>query len=199
MRYLKVFLIYIFITAIVCAVLIKYKAAKPITKAVNKNIDTTTAKPNPIRTDTANSLYISTGNVTPQQVVSYAETLIGVPYVYASSDSAVGFDCSGFITFVFNHFHITVPRSSIEFTNVPHEVGVTDAKPADIILFTGTDSTERAVGHMGIVVQNKDGRLLFIHSTSGKANGVTITMLDDYYKSRFVKVIRIFPQNENRI
>jgi len=38
--------------------------------------------------------------------------------------------------------------------------------------------------------------LLFIHSSSGKANGVTITPLNDYYKGRFVKVIRIFPQND---
>jgi len=201
MKYLKVFIIYLFITAIVCALLIKYKTVKPTANSAQTIKDTvgTATKINPVYADTANALYVNTGNTTPRQLVSYAETLIGIPYVYASSDSAVGFDCSGFITFVFNHFHITVPRSSVEFTNMPHQTSVADAKPADLILFTGTDSTEHIVGHMGIVVQNKDGRLLFIHSTSGKANGVTITLLNDYYKSRFVKIIRVFPQNENNI
>jgi cell wall-associated NlpC family hydrolase len=68
-----------------------------------------------------------------------------------------------------------------------------DAGPGDLILFTGTDSTTRVVGHMGIVESNENGRLQFIHSTSVKGKGVVITPFENYYKSRFVKVIRIFP------
>ena len=147
-----------------------------------------------IYADTSNPLFIYTGDTKPQAVVYFAQTLIGVPYVYASSDPTIGFDCSGFITYVFNHFNITVPRSSIEFTNVPYEVPLADAKAGDLILFTGTDSTIRVVGHMGIVVKNENG-LQFIHSTSGKANGVTITPLNDYYRGRFVKIVRVFPGN----
>ena len=135
---------------------------------------------------------IATGNIHPEAIVSFAETLIGTPYKYASTDPAGGFDCSGFITYVFNHFNIKVPRSSIDFTNVGKEVAVPEAKRGDIILFTGTDSTERFVGHMGIVVSNTNGELQFIHSSSGKVYGVTVTPLNDYYKGRFVKVIRVF-------
>lgn len=133
--------------------------------------------------------------VHPNDIVSFAETLIGIPYRYGSTDPTVGFDCSGFITHVFNHFNIKVPRSSIDFTNVGKEIPATDAKRGDIILFTGTDSTERFVGHMGIVVSNTD-TLKFIHSTSGKAYGVTITPLSNYYRGRFVKTIRLFKQND---
>ena len=88
-----------------------------------------------------------------------------------------------------------MPRSSIDFTNVGREVSPGDARPGDIILFTGTDSTERFVGHMGIVISNQNGYLQFIHSSSGKANGVTISPLEGYYRGRFVKVIRVFKQN----
>lgn len=140
--------------------------------------------------------YIATGNVHPQAVVTFAETLIGVPYKYASTQPNEGFDCSGFITYVFNHFGIKVPRSSIDFTNVGKEVSPMQAKRGDIILFTGTDSTEKFVGHMGIVVANENNEMMFIHSTSGKAYGVTITPFNGYYKGRFVKVIRIFKQND---
>ena len=135
---------------------------------------------------------IATGNIQPEAIVAFAETLIGTPYKYASTDPATGFDCSGFITYVFSHFGIKVPRSSIGFTNVGKEVAVPEAKRGDIILFTGTDSTERFVGHMGIVVSNQNGELQFIHSSSGKVYGVTVTPLNDYYKGRFVKVVRIF-------
>jgi cell wall-associated NlpC family hydrolase len=120
---------------------------------------------------------------------------MGVPYKYGSTDPREGFDCSGFITHVFNHFNINVPRSSIDFTNVKREIPAEQAKAGDIVLFTGTDSTIRDVGHMGIITSNDNNVINFIHSTSGKANGVTITPINSYYMGRFVKVIRIFPQN----
>ncbi|HEU4901225.1 MAG TPA: C40 family peptidase [Flavisolibacter sp.] len=137
---------------------------------------------------------IDTKGVPPADVVAFAKTQMGVPYLYGSTDPAKGFDCSGFITYVFKHFNIVVPRSSIDFTNVGTEVSAVQAKPGDLILFTGTDSSERFVGHMGIVVDNSD-TLRFIHSTSGRQYGVTITPLNNYYKGRYVKTIRVFPQN----
>lgn len=128
----------------------------------------------------------------PEEVVSFARKLIGVPYLYGSSNPAQGFDCSGFITFVFNHFHINVPRSSVDFTNAGDEINIKQVQPGDLILFTGTDSTIRTVGHMGIIEHFANDTLFFIHSTSGKAKSVVITPFEKYYKNRFVKVIRIF-------
>lgn len=139
---------------------------------------------------------IHTNNVHPQQVVEFSKTLIGIPYRYASTDPKVGFDCSGFITYVFGHFNIVVPRSSIDFTNVGRTIPVDSAKTGDLILFTGTDSTEKFVGHMGLVVSNQNNQLDFIHSTSGKKHGVTITPFNDYYKGRYMKTIRIFREND---
>jgi cell wall-associated NlpC family hydrolase len=145
------------------------------------------------------SFEINTGNTTPTELLSFAETLKGTPYKYASTNPEVGFDCSGFITYVFNHFKIAVPRSSLDFTNVHRTVPLERAKPGDLILFTGTDSTIHDVGHMGIVTYSQSPQVQFIHSTSGKANGVTITPLNDYYMSRFVKVIRVFKQNDTKL
>ena len=132
-------------------------------------------------------------SITGRELVAYAKTLVGVPYLYASVDPAQGFDCSGFITYVFNHFQIAVPRSSVDFTNVGKPVDVHAAQEGDLILFTGTVDSIRIVGHMGIVTENVD-TLKFIHSTSGKANGVTISTLNEYYNKRFVKVVRVFAQ-----
>jgi len=137
---------------------------------------------------------INTGSAVPDSVVAFGKSLVGTPYLYASSDPENGFDCSGFITYVFTHFGIAVPRSSVDFTNVGIEIPKEFASPGDLILFTGTDSTIRIVGHMGIVESNERGNLLFLHSTSGKAYGVVISPLNGYYETRFVKAIRVFPQ-----
>jgi cell wall-associated NlpC family hydrolase len=143
-----------------------------------------------------NKMVIQTGNVQPQQILDFAKTLIGTRYQYGSTDPAVGFDCSGFITYVFNHFNIRVPRSSIDFTQVGRTVPLDSAKAGDLVLFTGTDSTERHIGHMGIIIGQENGEVQFIHSTSGKQFGVTITPLSRYYLGRFIRVARIFSKND---
>lgn len=142
---------------------------------------------------------IDVRNVDPEQVIRFAETLIGTPYVYGSTDPKVGFDCSGFITYVFNHFKVKVPRSSIQFTNVGKTIPIEEAKRGDIILFTDPDfdnSNSTEVGHMGLITSNDKGTISFIHSTSGKAMSVAVTPFSEHYKKRFVRVGRIFPQND---
>ncbi len=140
---------------------------------------------------------IQTGKTTPAELVNFACSLAGTPYKYGSINPQEGLDCSGFVTYAFNHFGIMVPRVSTDFTPVGHEVSIQDAKPGDLILFTGTDSTERVVGHMGIISSTPGEPLRFMHSTSGKGYGVVETdFYNKYYESRFVKVIRVFPQNE---
>ena len=142
---------------------------------------------------------IDVRNVDLEQVIRFAETLVGTPYVYGSTDPKVGFDCSGFITYVFNHFKVKVPRSSIQFTNVGKTIPIDEAKRGDIILFTDPDfdnSNSTEVGHMGLITSNDKGTISFIHSTSGKAMSVAVTPFSDHYKKRFVRVGRIFPQND---
>jgi lipoprotein Spr len=140
---------------------------------------------------------IKTGNTTPEQLITFARTLTGIGYKYGSASPDAGFDCSGFITYTFNHFGIAVPRSSVDFTHVNHEVSLQNSKPGDLILFTGTDSTVKTVGHMGILTTSAQQGHQFIHATSGKAHGVTETSLNTYYQGRFIKVIRVFEQNDH--
>ena len=134
-----------------------------------------------------------------QQFVDYAKTLIGTPYVWGSVNPKVGVDCSGFVNYVSNHFGINVPRTSAQFAQLGMEVKPEQAKTGDIILFTGTNPRKRVVGHVGIVTENPGGNLSFIHSSSGHKRGVHISELEGYYKTRLVKIVRIFPVNESRL
>ncbi|MEO8862631.1 MAG: C40 family peptidase [Ginsengibacter sp.] len=137
--------------------------------------------------------YINTKNVNADSVVDFAKTLIGIKYKYGSVIKEQGFDCSGFVNYVFNNFNIQVPRTTVDFTNAGMPVPLDGSRKGDIILFTGTDTTGWIVGHMGMITDNENGIIHFIHSSSGKANGVIISNLSKYYATRFVKVIRIFP------
>ena len=134
---------------------------------------------------------IMPASITREDLVAFAISLKGIPYHEAGANPDIGFDCSGFITYVFHHFALIVPRSSVDFTNYGKEISLHAAQKGDLILFTGTDSTVRIVGHMGIVTENTDS-LRFIHSTSGRQYGVTVTALNEYYRRRFVKVIDVF-------
>lgn len=134
---------------------------------------------------------IDVKDVPADDLVAFSETLLGVPYKYGSVKRENGFDCSGFINFVFNHFKINVPRTSVDFTNAGQEVKPADSKRGDLILFTGSDANSGVVGHMGIVVENKMNSFLFIHASTSK--GVIYSSMNSYFIPRFVKVIRIFP------
>jgi cell wall-associated NlpC family hydrolase len=125
------------------------------------------------------------------QMLDFAKTMIGKPYRYASSNPEIGFDCSGFVSYVFSNFGFKVPRSSVEFANAGVPIKLTEAKVGDVLIFTGTNPKIRRIGHVGIIYAIENGKIKFIHSTSGKANGVTITDFNDYYKSRFIKAVSI--------
>jgi hypothetical protein len=49
------------------------------------------------------------------------------------------------------------------------------------------------------VLSNAGDEFKFIHSTSGKEHGVTITTMDDTYKRRFVQVVRLLKQNDSML
>lgn len=133
---------------------------------------------------------IDTKNIAAGEVVSFAETLLGVKYKYGSAIKEKGFDCSGFVNYVFNHFGIPVPRVSTGFTNAGKEIPIKDSKRGDLILFTGSDPKSGVVGHIGIITENNKGELKFINAVEG--GGVVISMMNSYFVPRFVKVNRVF-------
>jgi cell wall-associated NlpC family hydrolase len=126
-------------------------------------------------------------------IVNYAQTFLKTPYVWGGT-SPEGFDCTGYLYYVYKHFGIKVSRASSGYEGVGSKIDLKTVAPADILLFTGTDATKRKVGHVGMVLSNKNGLVRFIHSSSSKRHfGVTITEYNTSgYVKRFLRAITIF-------
>jgi cell wall-associated NlpC family hydrolase len=130
-------------------------------------------------------------NVSADELISFAETLIGINYKYGGESLADGFDCSGFVNYVFNHFNISVPRVTTDFANAGEEVPIKESQPGDIILFTGSNAKNRVPGHVGIITENDNGDVKFIHAST--SHGIMISGMNSYFAPRFIKVNRILP------
>lgn len=114
-----------------------------------------------------------------QEIVAYAKKFIGVKYVYGGS-SPKGFDCSGFVSYVFKHFDITLERSSGDMGNGGTSVKKTDLKPGDLVFFD-TNGGLNAIRHVGIYIGNNN----FIHASSGSGHRrVMISSLSDSFYSK---------------
>jgi len=124
-------------------------------------------------------------------LIDFAKSMLGIPYRYATSNPKVGFDCSGFVSYVFSNFGFKVPRSSREFSGAGKETTIENAKVGDVLIFTGSNSKVRRIGHVGIVYSVDDSGIKFIHASSGKSHGVTITEFNGHYKTRFMKIVSI--------
>jgi lipoprotein Spr len=127
-------------------------------------------------------------------LICFAEQLLGKPYRYACADPSTGFDCSGFVSYVFGHGGIRVPRSSRDYEKLGREVSMDSCRAGDIIVFTGTNASIRHAGHVGIVISAQGQPLTFIQSSSSKKqNGVIISAYNDspYYSRRFIKIVRV--------
>jgi len=65
-------------------------------------------------------------------VLAKAKTYAGTPYVYGGSTPA-GFDCSGFVMFVYAQFGVSLPHSSSAQGHIGQTVSLADAQPGDVI------------------------------------------------------------------
>ena len=89
-------------------------------------------------------------------MIADAEKYLGYPYVWGGSSPSTSFDCSGFVCWVINHSGAgSIGRTTAQgIFNYTTPIAPGEAKPGDIIFFTGTYDSGSAVSHVGIYVGN---------------------------------------------
>ena len=125
---------------------------------------------------------LSTGG---DQIVSFAKQYLGYRYVYGGTSPSTGFDCSGFIYYVFNSCGYSISRSLGAQANTGVAVSKAELQPGDIVFFNNTSSG--ALGHVGIYI----GSGTMIHAANSNRGVVTDTINSGYYNTYYYTARRI--------
>ncbi|MCX7708664.1 MAG: NlpC/P60 family protein [Clostridia bacterium] len=163
---------------------------KEKTTAVTKNVATakTTAE-----AKTADDTKTSRGDLVDrgqdnqnlgEKFVSFAKNLIGVKYVWGGS-SPNGFDCSGFVKYVYGNFDIRLERVAANQAKEGKSVEIDNLQPGDLVFFD-TDGGHNYINHVGMYIG--DGK--FIHASSGHGDVVVSDLLKGFYFKNFMTAKR---------
>lgn len=130
--------------------------------------------------------FISSNKVsaaTPNEIATYAKQFYGTPYKFGGTTPS-GFDCSGYIRYVFNNFNINVPRTSADQFKVGTTISKDKLQPGDLVFFANT--YKKGISHTGIYLGNGE----FI---SAKSRGVLKANLktDPYWAPKYAGAKRL--------
>jgi cell wall-associated NlpC family hydrolase len=116
-------------------------------------------------------------------VAGTALSLRGVPYRNGGSDPA-GFDCSGFVTYVFAQNGVKVPRTVSEQFHAGRQVADPQLEPGDLVFFT---TVAPGASHVGIAIGGDE----FVHAPSSTGEVRVERMSASYWATRFVGARRV--------
>ena len=128
--------------------------------------------------------FSSTTNATSSdEIATYAKKFYGTPYKFGGTTPS-GFDCSGYIRYVFKNFNINLPRTSADQFRVGKSVNKDELQPGDLVFFSNTYKT--GISHTGIYLGNDE----FI---SAKSRGVLKANIktDPYWAPKYAGAKRI--------
>jgi len=117
--------------------------------------------------------------------------LVGTPYRFGGRTVKSGFDCSGFVGYLFKEeAGILLPRSTREMINLKAPlVARTELEPGDIVFFNNRGRGR--VSHAGIYIGDDQ----FIHSSSSRSGGVRVDSLHDrYWGASFMEAKRVLAE-----
>ncbi|MCL6452802.1 MAG: C40 family peptidase [Alicyclobacillus sp.] len=131
---------------------------------------------------------VSSTSAKAAAIIATAKSLLGVPYLWGGNTPA-GFDCSGFVQYVFAKNGITLPRESHDQATVGTPVAESDLQPGDLLFFSNTDADASLyanhVTHVGIYIGNG---AMIESSSSHNGEGVVIiqnVFANPYYVSHY--------------
>ncbi|WP_394138500.1 C40 family peptidase [Cytobacillus oceanisediminis] len=117
------------------------------------------------------------------QLIPLAKKYIGIPYQWGGTTPS-GFDCSGYITFVYKQLDKNLPRTTSGMYSTGVSVKKSDLRVGDLVFF---NTSGKGVSHAGIYIGDNN----FVHASTSK--GVMISSLNDpyYWKSRYIGARRV--------
>lgn len=124
------------------------------------------------------------------QLISYAKKFLGTPYRSAGSTPS-GFDCSGFISYIFGNFGLDLVHSSYGMAEYGKTVKLSEIRPGDLMFFKGRSTGSSRVGHVAMVVDVKPDGIYFIHSSTSQGVIINNFKTSKYYIPRYITTKRL--------
>lgn len=122
------------------------------------------------------------GSGISRRIVSVALSVLGVPYVWGGTTPR-GFDCSGFVQYVYNQVGLSLPRTADVQFEVGTAIPTSKLRAGDLVFFS---TYEPGPSHVGIYLG--DGN--FVHASSN--TGISVTpMFTGYYGPRYIGARRL--------
>jgi cell wall-associated NlpC family hydrolase len=118
-----------------------------------------------------------------EQVVGLATQYVGARYIFGGA-SPSGFDCTGFVMWVYDQFGVSLPHNEAGQLNSGPRVSPEDLRPGDVVVFANT--YRAGLSHAGIYVG--DGQ--FVHAADERHGVVVSNLWDSYWGPRFVGATR---------
>lgn len=118
-------------------------------------------------------------------LIPYAKSLIGTPYHYGGDSPRTGFDCSGFVRYVFHHSRgVELPRTARGISRIGKQIKTAQLRPGDLVFY----STQGApYSHVGIYL----GNARFIHAPSSGKHVEIVDMKLAYWREHYSGARRI--------
>lgn len=121
------------------------------------------------------------------EILMSAFSMTGIKYKWGGSSPETGFDCSGFVRYVFQQAaNLTLPHGARALSQLGQKIPLDQLQPGDLVFF---NTLKSAFSHVGIYVG--DGR--FIHAPSSGGSIHVVSMHDSYWSKRFNGARRIDP------
>lgn len=138
----------------------------------------------PITVKTLNAAYILKQHQKKvDSIIATAKQNLGIKYQWGGTIPQTGFDCSGYVSYVFDQNGISLPRISRDQYAVGTKVAFEDLQSGDLVFFSLVGNG--IVSHVGIYLG--DGQ--FINASLSK--GVTVYVMGPYWKSAYVGARRV--------
>jgi cell wall-associated NlpC family hydrolase len=120
-----------------------------------------------------------------RKLASYAYSLVGTPYKFGGYSPKTGFDCSGFVDYVFRHSaNVSLPHNAHQISRYGSPVKSSQLREGDLVFY---DTNNEAYSHVGIYLGNNR----FIHAPSSGGSVRTENMLEHYWKIHYNGARRI--------
>ena len=126
----------------------------------------------------------ATGTELGKEIAAYALQYLDTPYKWGGKSPETGFDCSGFVQYIYGQFGFQTSRVANDALSDGVHVDPADLQPGDLLCFY---SGNNYVGHLGIYV----GDGLFIHAANSATGVVTTSLTTGYYASRGYEIRRL--------